>query len=47
MLRVCFDLGVKDAEPVDGRLARWTRRLGPWSELTRQAKIEVTKRADE
>lgn len=40
MLRVCFDLAVEDAEPADGRLARWTRRLAPWSPLARELRAD-------
>jgi DGQHR domain-containing protein len=40
MLRVCFDLAAADAEPVDGRVARWTRRLTPWTELARELRAE-------
>jgi hypothetical protein len=40
MLRVAFDLAAMDAEPADGRLARWTRRLAPWSQLTRELRSE-------
>jgi DGQHR domain-containing protein len=40
MLRVAFDLAAEDAEPVEGRVARWTRRLAPWSELTRELRAE-------
>jgi DGQHR domain-containing protein len=40
MLRVCFDLAASDAEPVDGRVARWTRRLTPWSQLVREVRNE-------
>jgi hypothetical protein len=40
MLRVAFDLAAVDAEPVDGRLARWTRRLAPWGQLTRELRSE-------
>ena len=29
MIRVCADLAREDAEPEDGRLARWEARLGP------------------
>jgi len=25
---------------VDGRLARWTRRLAPWSQLVREVRID-------
>jgi len=40
MLRVCIDLAAEDAEPVTDRLARWTRRLSPWSQLTRDLRAE-------
>ena len=40
MLRVAFDLAATDAEPMDGRVARWTRRLAPWSELARELRVE-------
>jgi DGQHR domain-containing protein len=40
MLRVCADLAHEDAEPRDDRVKRWSRRLAPWSELTRQFKVE-------
>lgn len=40
MLRVCFDLAATDADPADVRLARWTRRLAPWSELVRELRAE-------
>jgi len=40
MLRVCFDLAVEDAEPATERLARWTRRLSPWSQLVRELRSE-------
>ena len=40
MLRVCFDLAADDAEPVDGRVARWTRRLAPWANLVRELRSE-------
>jgi DGQHR domain-containing protein len=33
MIRVAFDLAREDAQPVEGRVARWQRRLAPWSEL--------------
>jgi len=35
MIRVCADLTANDAEPEDGRLARWRARLGPWTEHMR------------
>jgi len=40
MLRVCFDLAADDAEPVEGRVARWMRRLAPWTELARELRVE-------
>jgi DGQHR domain-containing protein len=40
MLRVCFDLAEKDAEPADTRVARWTRRLAPWGEMVRELRVE-------
>ena len=35
MIRVCADLAAEDADPVDGRVKRWERRLAPWSEMVR------------
>jgi len=35
MIRVCVDLAREDAEPVEGRVARWEARLGPWREQVR------------
>jgi DGQHR domain-containing protein len=40
MLRVCADLAREDAKPVDGRLDRWKRRLGPWKELHRDFRVD-------
>src|SRR5579872_460083 len=40
MLRVCADLAHVDAEPADGRVARWTRKLGAWSELAKSFRSE-------
>jgi DGQHR domain-containing protein len=40
MLRVCVDLAREDAEPADGRVKRWERRLRPWSEQTRTFRAE-------
>jgi hypothetical protein len=40
MLRVCMDLSAEDAEPADGRLRRWERRLAPWSEHLRAFRAE-------
>ncbi len=32
MIRVCADLAREDAQPEDGRLERWSKRLSVWSE---------------
>lgn len=40
MLRVCADLAAADAEPADGRVARWAAKLAPWTEQTREFKNE-------
>src|SRR5277367_5545805 len=40
MLRVCADLAHADSEPVDGRTARWVRRLAPWGELQKSFRVE-------
>jgi hypothetical protein len=40
LLRVCADLAAVDADPRDDRVKRWSRRLAPWSELTRQFRVE-------
>ncbi|HEV2455220.1 MAG TPA: DGQHR domain-containing protein [Verrucomicrobiae bacterium] len=32
MIRVCADLTAKDAEPEDGRVARWQQQLTSWTE---------------
>jgi DGQHR domain-containing protein len=40
MLRVCADLAREDADPADGRVKRWEKRLGPWSELGRMFRAE-------
>jgi DGQHR domain-containing protein len=40
MLRVCADLAREDADPKDERVKRWTRRLGPWTDLARQFRVE-------
>jgi hypothetical protein len=40
MVRVCADLAREDAEPEAGRVARWEERLGPWSELVRQFRVD-------
>jgi len=40
MLRVCADLAHVDAEPVEGRIGRWARKLGPWAELVKTFRVE-------
>lgn len=40
MLRVCADLARADETPAEGRVARWTRRLEPWTEQVRQFRSE-------
>jgi DGQHR domain-containing protein len=40
MLRVCADLGREDAEPADGRVKRWEKRLTPWTEQRRAFRSE-------
>jgi DGQHR domain-containing protein len=40
MLRVCADLAHIDAEPVEGRIGRWTRKLGPWTDLVKTFRVE-------
>jgi DGQHR domain-containing protein len=40
MLRVCADLAREDADPVDGRVKRWEKRLAPWTELARMFRVE-------
>src|ERR1035438_5215442 len=40
MLRLCADLAHIDAEPAEGRIARWTRRLGPWSDLVKSFRAD-------
>jgi DGQHR domain-containing protein len=40
MLRVCADLAREDAEPIDGRIKRWERRLAPWTEQIRAFRSE-------
>ena len=40
MIRVCVDLAREDAEPADGRLARWEQRLSPWREHMRSFRVE-------
>ena len=40
MIRVCADLARVDAEPADGRQARWEKRLAPWTEHMREFRME-------
>ncbi len=40
MLRVCADLARADAEPAEGRVARWARKLAPWAEMTKAFRAE-------
>ena len=40
MLRVCADLAAAEAEPADGRVARWTAKLAPWTEQAREFRNE-------
>jgi DGQHR domain-containing protein len=40
MIRVCTSLTREDAEPADGRQARWAKRLAPWGEMVREFREE-------
>jgi DGQHR domain-containing protein len=40
MVRVCADLAAQDREPASDRVTRWTNRLAPWRELTRQFRVD-------
>ncbi len=40
MLRVCADLWTEDAEPAEGRQARWKERLAPWRDEMRTLRSE-------
>ena len=40
MLRVCADLAAQDAEPAEGRVARWREKLAAWSEQAREFRNE-------
>jgi hypothetical protein len=40
MLRVCADLASSDAEPAEGRVARWRGRLAPWTGQVREFRNE-------
>ena len=40
LVRVCADLAKEDAEPEDGRVARWESRLAPWAEMGKMFREE-------
>jgi DGQHR domain-containing protein len=40
MLRLCADLAHVDAEPAEGRIGRWTRKLGPWADMVKSFRAE-------
>jgi DGQHR domain-containing protein len=40
LIRVCADLAESDADPAEGRVKRWTARLAPWAERTRDFKAD-------
>ena len=40
MIRVCAVLSATDAEPEDGRVARWADRLSPWADMMRDFRAE-------
>jgi hypothetical protein len=40
MIRVCADLAAADADPADGRVRRWERRLSPWGEIVRSFRAD-------
>jgi len=40
MISVCTALAREDADPADGRQARWEKRLAPWGELVREFREE-------
>jgi DGQHR domain-containing protein len=40
MMRVCADLAAVDAEPAEGRVQRWERKLSPWLENARLFRAE-------
>ena len=40
MIRVCTALAREDAEPAEGREARWTERLVPWTDMVREFREE-------
>jgi DGQHR domain-containing protein len=40
MLRVCGDLAHVDAEPAEGRIGRWVKKLSPWSDMVKSFRVE-------
>jgi DGQHR domain-containing protein len=40
LIRVCADLASKDADPEDGRVERWRKKISPWSERARDFRNE-------
>jgi hypothetical protein len=40
LIRVCQDLAEIDSNPADGRVERWTRRLGAWSDMVKDFRTE-------
>ena len=40
MLRVCADLAHADSEPAEGRIARWAKKLAPWSDLQKSFRAD-------
>jgi len=40
MVRVCADLARSDADPAEGRVARWEHRLAPWKDHVRDFRSE-------
>jgi hypothetical protein len=40
MLRVCGDLAHVDAEPLEGRIGRWVRKLSPWGDMVKSFRSE-------
>jgi len=40
MLRVCADLAHVDAEPVEGRIGRWARKLAPWTDIAKTFRVD-------
>jgi DGQHR domain-containing protein len=40
MLRVCNDLSHVDEEPIEGRIGRWARKLGAWTDMAKSFRGE-------